>query len=188
MATPTPSEPRIHPIDRAAASDEQAAVLDAMGGMADLHLFRTLAHNPGLLKAWLRFGGHLLQRSGLPERDRERVILRVAGRCGSEYEWGQHVGIARAAGLSDDEIRNLDPSVEHDEGWSTWDTTLVRAADELLDEHCLSDATWSAAGERYDDAQLLELTMLVGHYAMLAGMLRSAGVQTESPLPAIGEV
>ena len=64
----------------------------------------------------------------------------------------------------------------------------VGAADELIVEHCLSDSTWSALAESYSPEQLLELTMLAGQYAMLAGLLRSAGVQTEVPLPALGEV
>jgi alkylhydroperoxidase family enzyme len=110
----------------------------------------------------------------------------VAWLCRSEYEWGQHVGIGRTAGLSDDEMRRIaaDPSAG---AWSEWERTLLAAADELVVEHCLSDATWAALAESYSPQQLLELTMLAGQYAMLAGLLRSAGVQTEVPLPALGE-
>ena len=40
----------------------------------------------------------------------------------------------------------------------------------------------------WSDEQLLEVTMLAGHYAMLAGMLRSVGVQPEGPIARIGSV
>jgi acyl-CoA dehydrogenase-like protein len=34
---------------------------------------------------------------------------------------------------------------------------------------------------------LIELVVLAGHYALLAGVLNSLGVQPEGPLPALGE-
>lgn len=186
MTIPTPATPRLDPIDRTQATPDQAEQLDRLGRTGDLHLFRTLAHHPQLLRSWIRLGNHLLVRSSLADRDREIVILRVAWLCRSEYEWGQHIGIGRTAGLSDDEMRRIaaDPSGAD---WGEWERTLLTAADELVVEHCLSDATWAALAASYSPQQLLELTMLAGQYAMLAGMMRSAGVQTEVPLPPLGE-
>lgn len=183
----SPSEPRVPPLALDDADEAQAALLEPLGGDRALHLFRTLAHHPALMKSWLRFGGQLLQRSSLPGRDRELVILRVAMRCGSDYEWGQHVAIARDAGVSDDEILRV-AEADVDEHWSAHDAALLRAVDELLADHCLSDETWARIAERYDTAQAIELTLLAGHYAMLAGSLRSLGVQTETPLPRVGSV
>lgn len=179
--------PRIPPVERSEATDIQAELLDSLGPAAHLNLFRTLAQHPKLLRSWLRFGGRLLQGSSLPARDREVVILRVASRCESHYEWGQHVGIARLEGLSDDEIV-LAAGAADDAALSRWDAALLRAADQLLDDHVIGDAEWNALAETYDQSQLIEFTMLVGHYAMLAGMLRSVRVQTEGQLPVPGEV
>jgi alkylhydroperoxidase family enzyme len=186
LTIPTPATPRLDPIDRTRATPDQAEQLDRLGRTGDLHLFRTLAHHPQLLRSWIRLGNHLLARSTLTDRDREIVILRVAWLCRSEYEWGQHIAIGRNAGLSDDEMRRIaaDPSAST---WSDWERTLLTATDELVVEHCLSDDTWAALAVSYTPEQLLELTMLAGQYAMLAGLLRSAGVQTETPLPALGE-
>jgi alkylhydroperoxidase family enzyme len=132
------------------------------------------------------FAGKLLQGSKLSARDRELVILRVAWRCQARYEWAQHVGIAREAGLDDDEIRRvaLGPSAEE---WSTDDALLLRAVDELHDDHCLTDTTWARLAERYTEPQMIEIPMLAGHYALLAGALNSFGVQPEGDLPQLGE-
>jgi len=43
----------------------------------------------------------------------------------------------------------------------------------------LSDATWRALAERYDDQQLIEVCMVVGQYHLVAFTLRSLGVQRE---------
>lgn len=64
---------------------------------------------------------------------------------------------------------------------------MLRAVDELHDDHRLSDETSSRLAGHFDEAQLIELMMLWGHYALLAGVLNSLGVRPEGPLPALGE-
>ena len=99
------------------------------------------------------------------------------------YEWAQHVAIAGAAGLTDDEIRRVAAGPDA-AGWSADDAAVLRAVDELHDDHCIGDATWTTLAARYDTEQLIEIPMLAGHYAMLAGVLNSLGVQPESRRPA----
>jgi 4-carboxymuconolactone decarboxylase len=163
--------------------DEQAAELLAQVGapvQSASNLFATLIRHPGLFRRWLPFGGKLLA-GRLPDRDRELLILRTAHRCSSEYEWGQHVRLARAAGVTADEIERLRTAdAADDAGWASFDATLVRAADELHDDNRLSDATWQALADRYDERQLIEVPMVVGHYHLLAFTIGSLGVQLES--------
>lgn len=168
-------------------TDDQRELLAPLGGAGALNIFATIVRHPGLFRRWIPFAGKLLQGSRLPAREREIVILRVAWRCRAPYEWAQHVAIAEDAGLSADEIRRVGAGPDAD-GWSGADATLLRAVDELHDDHCITDATWSALGAGLDDRQLIELPMLAGHYALLAGVLNSLGVQPEGRLPALGEV
>jgi alkylhydroperoxidase family enzyme len=97
------------------------------------------------------------------------------------------VGIARSAGLSDAEIVACAAS-EPGEPLGETDLVLLRGVDELVADHELADATWTALSERFDDAGMIEFTLLVGHYAMIAGLLRSARVAPDAPLPTIGSV
>jgi 4-carboxymuconolactone decarboxylase len=182
-----PSSPRIPPLERHELSPEQEELLAGAGETRDLNIFRTLVRHPALYRRWSPFGGRLLRRSAFAPRDRELVVLRTAYRCGSAYEWGQHVAIGRHAGLTDEEIRRVaaGPAAP---GWSNEDATVLRAVDELQDDHCLSDDTWSRLAGRFGEQELIELAMLSGHYALLAGVLNSLGVQPEGPLPALGEV
>jgi len=177
--------PRIPPLEPAEMDAAQRELL--AGDALRLNIFRTLVRAPGLFRKWLPFGGKLLAGGKLSARDRELVILRTAYRCGATYEWAQHVAIAQTEGLTRDEIRRVaaGPAAE---GWNTADATLLRAVDELHDDHCIGDATWAALANRYGTEQLIELPMLSGHYAMLAGALNSLRVQPESrDLPALGE-
>jgi 4-carboxymuconolactone decarboxylase len=61
----------------------------------------------------------------------------------------------------------------------TEDATLLRAADELHTDARISDPTWKELAGRYDEAQLVELCMLVGQYHTVAFALNSLGVQLE---------
>ena len=148
---------------------------------AQLNIFRTLAHNPELLKAFLKLGGHLLGGGTLPAREREIVILRTGSRAGSEYEFGQHTLIGRDAGLSDEEIRQLASTAAV--SWSDDDDALIHLADELCDDDVVSEATWERLRARWADAQLLELLVLAGFYRLVCGLLNSAGVALEPATP-----
>ena len=94
------------------------------------------------MKRWLVFGNHVLGKSTLPARERELVILRIGWLCRSGYEWGQHVAIGKAAGLSDEEIARI-PKGADAAGWSAADRALLRATDELHGDAFISDATWA---------------------------------------------
>lgn len=173
------SRPRLAPTTPDDWDDETRAIVEALGGM---NIFTTLAHHPKLLKRWLVFGGHVLTKSTLAPRDRELLILRVGWRCGSPYEFGQHTVIGRREGLTDDEIRHLADAASA-ETWSEDDALLVRAADELIDDHRLSDTTWAALTERYDTQQVMDLVFAVGQYVLTCMALNSFGVQIDEGMP-----
>jgi alkylhydroperoxidase family enzyme len=73
------------------------------------------------------------------------------------------------------------------DGWPEHEATLMRAVDELHDDSRISDSTWAALAGEYDDTQLIEVTLLIGQYHMVAFGLNSLGVQLDEglePLPA----
>lgn len=176
-----PATPRIDPLPEAEWDDRARELLGrvAVPGGTTTNIFTTLVRHPRLFRHWLPFGGALLTGS-LPARDRELLVLRTGWRCGAGYEWGQHVPIGRDAGLTDDEIARI-PAGPDAPGWSAADTALLRAADELHDDACITDATWAELAARYDTDQLVEIPMLVGQYHLVAFTLNALGVQLEGP-------
>jgi len=165
------------------ADDPVAAKYGGVPGRSGppLNIFRTLAHDEALLRGFTRLGSHLLREGRVPAREREMVILRVGWRCGSEYEFGQHTVIGRAAGLGDDEIVRL--ATDGTDGWAADDAGLLRLADELCADDVVSDDTWEALRRRWDQPELLELLVLAGYYRLVSGMLNSAGVALEARPP-----
>jgi len=175
--------PRIEPAPAIGNRPDVQELLDQAGALTGdaANIFRTLARNPGVFRKWMPFGGKLLIGSKLPARERELLILATAWECGSEYEWGQHIRIGRDAGLTDEEMARIAQG-RSATGWSDQDQVLLDAAASLCRDHALADDTWESLAERFDQQQLIEVTLLVGHYAMLAGFLNSAGVQLDPGL------
>jgi AhpD family alkylhydroperoxidase len=176
--TQRPEWPRIAPGSRADIGSVNFLIARALGvavGTGPPGVFTTLARHRRLFRPWLRFAGALMPGGRLPRAESELLILRVAHNTGSDYEWAQHERLARAAGLSDTEVRQVRAGPDADT-WSERRRVLLRAADELHADRVISDATWRRLRPMLDDAELIELCMLVGHYEMLAMTLNSLGV------------
>jgi alkylhydroperoxidase family enzyme len=152
--------PRIEPVVQAQAPPEIRAMLDPSGSGRDIAaVYRTFAHHPKLYVPRQILSEYIRTKSTLSPRVREMLILRIGWRCRSAYEWAAHAPAGRRGGLSDDQIRMLARSGY--EGWSAADAAIVRAADELFTDDTISDSTWKALDDQFDDRQLLEPTILV---------------------------
>ena len=189
----TPEQPpRIPPLSENEGDPEVVDMLNALpagadGPVGEYNIFRTLARHPDLFRSWLRFGGYLLVGGTLPARDRELMILRTAVRCRSSYEWGQHVRISLRMGIDRKAIERVLEGPEA-AGWSQHEATLMRAVDELHDDARISDSTWEALANGYDEPQLIELAMLIGQYHMVAFALNSLGVELDEGLELLPEL
>ncbi len=173
--------PRIPPLPAAERDDHAHELLKgAVIAGGEANIFTTLVRHPGLMRRWLPFGGKLLAGK-LPARERELLILRTGWNCKAEYEWAQHVIIGKSSGLTDEEIHRVAAGPDA-AGWAPFDAHLLRAADELHSEWRVGDATWSALAERYDEQQLIEVPMLVGHYHLVAMTLNTLGVELDPGL------
>jgi alkylhydroperoxidase family enzyme len=172
---------RMTPLSKGERDQEQTALLDRLRAFRgrDLNVFATVARHPDLLRAWARFGGVLMNRGALPARDRELLILRTAHRCRVPYEWEHHVELATEVGVRPDDLRAAAGEVEPAD---PWDATLFAAADELSVVRELSEPTWASLARRYDERQLLEVCFVVGQYALIAGVVRSLGIENDPPL------
>src|SRR6476659_2798501 len=71
------------------------------------NLYRQLANHPKVIAAWNEFARTLRHDSRTPRALRELMILRGAQLMRSEYEWAQHLKMARKAGVREAQIGAL---------------------------------------------------------------------------------
>ena len=171
---------RIEPLEPPYSPDVQELFDLAMpDGMAPLLLFRVLAKNDRIFPRFMRSG--VLDRGPVPIRDREIVIHRTTARCGAEYEWGVHAaGFGRPLGLGDDVLRATVDGKAEDPAFDVRQALLVRMVDELHDTSTLSEETWGALRDAYDEAQLQELVYTVGFYHTVSFFCNGFRLENES--------
>lgn len=158
-------------------------VLGMAVGTGPPHLFTTLARHRRLFRPWLRFAGALMPGGMLPRADTELLILRVSHNTGCEYERSHHERIAPATGLTAEQIAATREGAEAPV-FSSRQSLLLRAADELHADRAISAGVWEGLRPLLSDAELIEVCMLVGHYEMLAMTLNSLAVEPDRPLAA----
>ena len=174
------STARIEPVLDQDMTDEQREVLETLKGPRGglLTFYRTLAHAPKALHRFTQWGAYVLsRRNSLPARQREILILRVGYLCRSGYEFAQHTKIGLREGLTAQDIVRIKAGA--DAGWSAAEAALIRAADELVTDHFVTDRTWGALREIFDDKQCMDAVFTVGQYTQVAMFLNSFGVQPE---------
>ena len=178
--------PRVEPVDMDRLDETQAKVLEPfanpenmVGGGKVLNIFRTLAHAPKALRAFLGWGDYILsRRNDLPAREREMIILRTGWNCRSGYEFAQHTRIGLQCGLTEEEIARIKAGPDA-QGWTAIEAAMLRAADELVSDHFVSDATWAAL-EPLGDKARMDVVFTVGQYTQVSMMLNSFGIQIEA--------
>ncbi|MFJ4280362.1 carboxymuconolactone decarboxylase family protein [Streptomyces massasporeus] len=183
-----PTRPRLTPLPEEQWDPRTRELLavaphDPGGGVPNI--FTTLVRHPDLYEQFLPFGGQLLAGGRLPGDVRELLILRTAWNTGSRYEWGRHLPLARAEGVTDADIDRIGEGPDAP-CWTELQRHLIRAADELHRDATLSDPTWEGLAEHFGEAELIEIAMLVGQYHMVAFFLNATGVGLEPGFDSTG--
>ena len=154
-------------------SAAQLARLEELGARP-INLYRTLANQPGLLQAWVEFAWALRNRCETPRALRELVILRVAQLTDASYEWGAHVAMARAAGVTAAQIASLERWREATV-FDACERTALDYAEAVL-ANDVADEAFAALRVQFTDAAIVELTLTVSTYAGLARLLGALAV------------
>lgn len=130
--------------------------------------FNALLYAPELGAAVQHVGERLRFSGALPARIRELVILAVGTASSSAYELYAHTRIARAIGITDAEIAAI-TSGQLPESCDEPERLALRLGERLPLR--VSDQLYAQARVHFDEAELVELAVLVGYYRLLAGVL-----------------
>ena len=147
-------------------------------GVGPPNIFTTLGQHPRLFRAWLYYSAHLMPFGRLPRRDAELVILRVAWRCRSVYEWRQHVPLALRVGLTAEQIHGI---AGHDSmnGFTDRQRALLAVSDDLLAQRAMLESTWRNVRATLTDREVIEVCLLIGHYQGLASAIGGLAIEPE---------
>lgn len=149
------------------------------------NILNVMGNHPDLGKVYNIWGKHFLMNNTLSTRVLEIIVLRVAVKANSLYEWHNHVGYGMNAGLTLKEIAAIRDYPQGGD-WSDSEDAVIGAVNELLDQSVISDATWQRLANHFDTRQLMDLVFTTGHYVMTSWALSSFGVPVEGGADTIG--
>jgi 4-carboxymuconolactone decarboxylase len=141
------------------------------------NLYKALGNHPALVAAWAEFARAIRYESQTPRTLRELLILRGAQVMGSEYEWAQHLKMARKAGVAEKQIEELS-RWRDSSAFDRMEKAALALAEEVT-EGSVSEGTYAEAMRHFDHKTYVELSLTAAFYAMVGRMLDAMGVQLE---------
>ena len=137
-----------------------------------------LANHPALAKASLDLGRYFMLQSTLTARQIKLIILRVAHRYGSIYQWTHNSLGARQIGISDAEIEAIKAGPA-DPVWQSEDRLLLALVDATNAGGKIDDTLWHELTATFDKRQIMDLIHAAGYFTSVAWTLIALDVQLE---------
>lgn len=135
--------------------------------------FLPLLRSPVLLERVASVGEYLRFQSVLAQRIRELATCAAARHVGNQFEWVMHAPLAIQAGVSAEAIAALRQGARP-RSLAADEQDALDFAQELLATHGVSDLTYRAALARWGEQGVVELTTLIGYFAMVSWLMNVA--------------
>jgi len=155
-----------------------AKLKGARGGKL-LNLYRVLLNSPSIAETWQAFNSAIRFSTALNNQARELAIMRVSQLNGADYQFQIHATkYAPEAGITPQQIAALGGS-EHSSLFQPAHRALLAYADAMTVAIDVPDETFDRLRRYYNDAQIVELTVLIGAYNMHTRVGRALRIDAE---------
>lgn len=170
---------RIPLVDPAKAPEKNREVLENLP--VKLNIFRMMAHAETAFRPLLRLGTAILSQQALDPKLREFAILQAARHTPGEYEWIQHVPIAKATGATDAQIEALERGDVSADCFDELESLVVRFNDQAMAKTKVDAQLFDALREHLSDREIVELLVTLGYYAMLGRLTEVTETDLDAP-------
>jgi AhpD family alkylhydroperoxidase len=172
---------RVTLIDEHATPDIAALVAKIRGARGgQLHVFyQALLHTPALASAWFDFNNAVRFQTGLDDRVRELVIIRVAALTGCDYVWKVHeTQYAAPAGVTPQQVEAL-RDWRKSGLFGSEETALLAYVDAMTRDVTVAEDVFKSLREHYSEREVVETTVLVAAYNMHTRLLKALDIQPD---------
>lgn len=144
-----------------------------------INLYRLLLHAPALAETWFAHNNAVRWATELGGRLREMVIIRIGYLNSSAYIVGQHVPkLAAAEGLSLEECEAL-KDWRSSALFSEAERAVLAYTDAMTRDIKVPDAVFAPLRAHFTNRQIVELTVMIGTYAMHSRVLEALEIDPE---------
>jgi 4-carboxymuconolactone decarboxylase len=181
---------RIPPVTRERVREDLRRIFDEVSsgpGGVGTGPMSVLKYSPEMSRRAIPLFNYVRNESSLPQKVRELAMLTTARATDCPYIWNAHAALGRQAGLPDalvDALRDRKPLPP----MAVEEAVVIKLGMEFFQTHRISQETFDSALEQFGPQGLVELTTLMGFYAMLAFNANAVDLGlpqelTEPPLP-----
>jgi alkylhydroperoxidase family enzyme len=163
-----PADPRLR---------AQFDALAAGGGILNLH--RTMAHAPALMLASGDMAQAFRREAALARSIAELAVLRTAQVVDSPYVWTRHLPLARACGVSEQQIEAI-ARWRESKAFSPAEKAALGFAEHAARHEPFDDASFAELRRHFSPREIVELAMLVGFYVSTAIFIKALAVPNET--------
>ena len=157
------------PEGQRAAFDE---MLQSLGSVPQYGPGSVMIHVPEAHKLATALNQYLRNDSSLPKKIQELAMLVTAREMDCQHIWNAHAASAKEAGVDPDIVDSLRDEAELPQ-LAPDEAAAITYGREFFQTHHVSRGGFQAALEQFGRQGLVELTMLMGNYALLAFVINA---------------
>jgi len=147
--------------------------------------YGVLLHSPELAERAAALGQYVRWNSDLTPAQREIAVITAARQLDARLMWGAHVRLARDAGVREAVIEVVGQRADLGD-LTEEESTIIRYVRELLHSNRVTNHAFEALRAIVGDRGLVDLTGLVGYYAVVGFTLNAFEIEPPEgaePLP-----
>lgn len=142
-----------------------------------VNFFRMLGYSPGTFVEIIDLTNAIFRNLTLSDYHKELLVVQTASQTGSDYEWEQHISIAQAADVREDQfIAIAENRLDDTETFSAKERVLLNFGKTLHEQGKAPGVVFKHALEHFSIEELSDAMIVIGYYRMLSGFIQTFNI------------
>ena len=139
-----------------------------------VNLFRMMGYSPGAFVEIIDLTNAIFKKLRISDYHKEFLVLLVAAHEGSDYEWEQHVSIAQAAGVTEEQFVSIAANrLDDHEAFDEQERILLHFGRCILEKGKAPAVVFKQTLEHFSVEELSDAIIVIGFYRMLSGFIQT---------------
>ncbi|MHC8288032.1 carboxymuconolactone decarboxylase family protein [Pseudomonas sp. XS1P51] len=146
-----------------------------------VNFFRMLGYSPGAFVPMIDLTNAIFRDLTISDYHKEMMVLLLAAHENVAYEWEQHVSIAQAAGVRQDQfVAIAEGCLEDVKAFKEDERVLLRFGQAILDKGKAPGVLFKHALEHFSLQELSDAIIVIGYYRMLSGYIQTFDIAIDA--------
>lgn len=145
-----------------------------------VNFFRMLGYSTGTFIPIIDLTNAIFKNLTISDYHKETIVLLVAAHESVAYEWEQHVSIAQAAGVRQDQFIAIAENRLNDvEAFKEDERVFLRFGQSILENGKAPGVLFKHTLEHFSVQELADAIIVLGYYRILSGFIRSFDIPAD---------